>query len=162
MTSSWEPSTCTVMYSSKLPIRSALRLISNGWYPSTSIRPVDGCTSTNLLNTVSGRRTWNTAGMRPRLARTTSYWWDVLVKIDPVSSVSSDSWTHAGSPSAQIVSGSRVSRPVTSQNTNYTVTSTDTITDMLTTIYSFNLYVTSHTNTNNSPRWLDLGYNEMP
>jgi len=118
--SSGAPSTCTVMSSSKLPSLSALRLICSAWYPSTSIRPVDGCTSINLLNNVSASWMWKTAGIRPRLANTTWYWWDVLVKILPVSSVSSDSWRRAASPSAQIVSGSRVSRPVTSQNTNYT------------------------------------------
>jgi len=114
-----EPSTCMVMSSSKLPSLSALRVTSSSWYPSTSICPVAGWTSMNWPKTVSGRRTWNTAGMRPRFASTTSYWWDVLVKIVPVSSVSTDSCRHAGSPSAQITSGSRVSRPVTSQNTDY-------------------------------------------
>jgi len=119
--SSWDPSTRTVMSSSKLPSLSALRVIFSAWCSSTSIFPVIGCTSMNWLNRVSGMRIWKTAGMRPQLASTTSYWWNVLVKTVPVSRVSTDSRRRGGSPWAQIVSGRRVSRPVTSQNTDYSI-----------------------------------------
>jgi len=114
------PTTWTVISSSKLPSLSALRVICRAWYPPTSTRPLDGWTSMNRLNAVSARWIWNTAGMRPWFARTTSYWWDVVVKTVPASRQSSDSWTCGGRPSAQIISGRRVSRPVTSQNTDYT------------------------------------------